>query len=148
MKRQKIEELLDAVELELNKARLYYKENKLASDQMQRTTATSWSSAGDREYAIGQEVFTKLNLEMLVNLRKELKGGIRKDHLDTIEPPCFVRIYIDGEDVDFYLVENAASIEGFRIASTNSPVGNKLLKKKKYDEYEILGRVGKIIGIE
>ncbi|MBN1169110.1 hypothetical protein JXA63_04435 [Candidatus Woesebacteria bacterium] len=148
MKRQKLQMLLDAVESELSKAALHYKENKIASEKMNETTRTSWSAAGDREYAKDQEEVTKMNLDMLKNLSKELKKAVNNKYPDKIEPPCFVRVHIDGEDIEFYLVENVASVEGFKIVSISSPVGKELLKKKKYDIYKYTDIKGKIIGIE
>lgn len=148
MKRKKLRRLLDAVNAEISKAELHYKENRLASQKMSETSRTSWSSAGDREYALDQEEVTKLNLEMLRNLSRELENAVEKEIPEEVQAPCFVRVYIDGEDLEFYLIDNVASVEGFRIVSIKSPVGEKIIKKQKYDTYKIAEMQGKIIGIE
>lgn len=148
MKRKKLKALLDAVNFEISKAEVHYKENKVAAEKMSETARSSWSSAGDREYALDQQEVTKLNLDMLKNLSKELEKAIDKDVSEFVNPPCFVRVHIGGEDIEFYLVKNISSVEGFKIVSIKSPVGENILKKKKYDLYQIADDEGKIIGIE
>ena len=148
MIRKKLKGLLDAVRTEISKAEKHYEENKLAAEKMSETARTSWSSAGDREYAMDQQEVTKLNLDMLKSLYDELKNAIDKDTPEKVEAPCFVKVHIDGKDLEFFLVENVTSVEGFKMVSINSPVGQNILKKKKFDQYNITDNTGKIIGIE
>jgi transcription elongation GreA/GreB family factor len=148
MKRKKLKKLHDAVNAEISKAEVHYEESRQASEKMSETTRTSWSSAGDREYAMDQEEVTKLNLDMLKNLSKELEDAVDHDTPKKVKAPCFVRVHIDGEDIEFYLVENVASVKGFEIVSVKSPVGVKIVGKKKFDTYKIADNKGKIIGIE
>jgi transcription elongation GreA/GreB family factor len=148
MKRQKLKKLLDVVNAEISKAEVHYEENKVAAEKMSETARASWSSAGDREYAMDQEEVTKLNLDMLKALSRELGEAVNDKSPGGVKPPCFVRVHIDGEDVEFYLVENVASVKGFKIVSIKSPVGEKIIGKKKYDTYNTSGNSGKIIGIE
>jgi hypothetical protein len=148
MKRQKLKILLDAVNTELSKAEIHYKESKTASEKMSETARASWSSAGDREYAMGQEEVTKLKLTMLENLSNELTRAVGKAVPEKVVAPCFVKVHIGGEDIEFYLVKNIAVVERFKIVSVNSPVGGKIVSKKKYESYNIAKITGKIVGIE
>ena len=131
MAKNKIRELLIVVDKEIKKAQRRFDEVKIASDTMQKTAAASWSSAGDREYAIGQLQINKYHLDALKRLKKEL-GDSGQQRLEEIAAPCYIEIKgIDSKKI--FLVKNVATISGSQLVSVESPLGKKLIGKSVGD---------------
>ena len=90
-----------------------------------------------------KETITPYYAPNICNLRYGIQGNmvLRYKLLDPVNRMVC-------EKIEFYLVDNVASVEGFTIVSTSSPVGEKISRKKKYEDYEIADNKGKIIGLE
>jgi hypothetical protein len=135
MKRMKLEELLRVVNKELNLAKKRYEEVKEASDHMQKTAAGSWSAAGDREYAKGQEEINKFKLDALVLLKREIEQGLKQYGTDTVSPPCYIKYKYQEDCQEVYFVEHVVNISEYKLISNQSPLGEAIESKAQGDKF-------------
>jgi len=134
MKRKKLEELLGVVWEEAKKAEKRYKKNKSASEQTQASSRTSWSAAGERDYAQGQVEVSLQLWESFKNLGKELEKVVDIAVPEKVISPCFLRLEPDDKKC-LFVVENVVSISGYNLISNKSPMGKALKGKKIGDKY-------------
>ncbi len=143
MAREKIKKLLKAVVRSVVTAEDRYEGRKKAAEAMNRTSRTSWSSAGDRVYADGQKQINEENLKTLLKLKKELEKSIDKSISEKVVAPCFVGLSASGKKMEIYLVHNVANIDGFLVISKNSPMGKRMTGKRIDGKIKLLfGQIG------
>lgn len=111
------DKLFSAVEAELKKAEVAYKNAKEASLEIARSAALSPSQAGDRFHSQGTADLTKQRYEAILALKNEIEK--KKDGI------C---VEYNGETL--FLVDNPVTVSGLKIVSTKSPLGQKILNGK------------------
>lgn len=110
----RINKLLLAVQNELEKAEKAYKHAKQSAQEIAATALTSHSQAGDRFHSQGAADLAKQKLDTVLALKTEIE--------EKGEGVCFKH---DGEDV--YIVDNPILLDGFKLISTKSPLGMKII---------------------
>jgi len=113
----KLNKFIEAVNIEFKKAEKIYKETKESAEEIAASAAASPSQSGDRYHSQGTADLAKQKYDSILALKKELevKGE---------------RIIIEHQGQTLFLVDNSVIISGFKIASTNSPFGQKILNGK------------------
>lgn len=109
--------LIESVDQEVKKADKNYVKAKESAEEIAASAAASPSQAGDRYHSQGTADIAKQKLNNILSLEKELE--------EKKEKVCFEH---QGEIV--YVVDNPVLITGFKIISSNSPLGKKILKSK------------------
>lgn len=153
MMRKKINDLLNAVSKEVEKAQEFAQKTKDSADEIAKTSATSWSAAGDREHSRGQAIITEENLKRLSSIKDEVKQAVDIAQPESVTPICFVEIqYNDMRKDSFYLVNMPMRVSGMKLVSASSPLGLVLLGKKINDSFQFDNGeqtiIGKVLSIE
>ncbi|WKZ25331.1 MAG: hypothetical protein QY322_02980 [bacterium] len=107
----------ESVILELAKAKKYYELAKISAQEIAQTALTSHSQAGDRFHSQGTAELTRQKYETILSLKKEidLKGE---------------KIVFNYNNETVYIVDNPIMLSGFKIISSMSPLGEKILNEK------------------
>lgn len=112
----KLKQLLEAVNEEYKKADRAYKINKKSAQEIAESAVSSMSQAGDRFHSQGSADLAKQRFETINLLKQEIEEKGEK-------------IGFNFEGHEIFLVDNPILIKGFKLVSTQSPVGQKLLNK-------------------
>ena len=151
MARKKLIDLLTAVKKEESIAKRRLSETRKSRNETTATARTSWSAAGEREYAEGQLQVVEEYYSKLKKLRQEIEKA-SKTKPEKIKTPSFVKVSINGKDDSFYLVKNLANLTSEKLVSSSSPLGSAIFDKKENEEFsfEVAGNKlkGKVISYE
>jgi len=113
----KLRELIKAINLELKKSEEIYRNTKESAQEIAASAAASPSQAGDRFHSQGTADLARQKYEAIAALKSEIdKKGEKILH--------------KYEDETLFLVDNPVLIPGFKIVSSKSPVGKKLIDEK------------------
>ena len=115
---KKIQDFLVAVDLEYKKAEKIYKDAKDSAQEVAASAALSPSQSGDRFHSQGTADLAKQKLDSISNLVVEIeeKGD---------------RICVEFKGEIIFLVDNPILISGFKVVSSKSPLGQKILNEKQ-----------------
>ncbi len=113
----KLSELIQAVNLELEKSRKIYEHAKKSAQEVAASAALSPSQSGDRFHSQGAADLAKQKFEAAMALKKELD--------EKKEDAGFI---LEGEEI--FIVDSPMVIKGFKLVSAKSPIGKKLLNDK------------------
>lgn len=128
--RDELQELLFVLKKEQKQAVDRYEKTKKDADEIERSSAGTFSQAGDRVHSRGQADISAENLRRIENLIEEVKFSLDKS-IDKIDPPCFVCLKDEkGKLREFFFVSNPVHLEGFKLVSKASALGKKLLGKR------------------
>lgn len=111
----KFSKLTKAVESELEKAKKYYELAKDSAQEIAKTALTSHSQAGNRFHSQGTADLAKQKYETVLSLKKEIETKGEK-------------VVFEYDDETIYIVDNPIMISGFKIVSSKSPFGERILK--------------------
>jgi len=95
----------------------FSKFSKESAQEIAKTAANSMSQAGDRFHSQGSADLAKERYDAVLAFKNEVEQKGES-------------IFINFEGNDIVLVDNPIIIPGFTIASTKSPLGQKLIDKK------------------
>lgn len=104
-----------AVDEEYEKAKKYYELARDSAQEIAKTALTSHSQAGDRFHSQGTADLAKQKYETVLSLKKEIETKGEK-------------VVFEYDDETIYIVDNSIMISGFKIVSSKSPLGEKILK--------------------
>ncbi len=121
--RAKLAELFERVDGEIKKAENFAQKTKEASIEVAKAASLSPSQSGDRVHSENQAKITQEAFAKLKHLHDEIKESLNKPVPEKVEPVCFV----NGE---FYFVTTPIYLQGIKLISVNSPLGQKLSGKK------------------
>lgn len=147
MKRQKITQLKEIVAEALNVAKDSAEKTKKDSDIVEKETASSWSSGGDRFHARAQAEITAKNVSNFKYLLEELEKEEEKEIPSVVKPVCIVTIKSSSTSGEFVLVKNPVFIRSaLRLISPGSSLGKALLGKKKGQTFSYNTDLGEVKG--
>jgi len=144
--------LLVYIKEEIRKA----KENADKADEASKFIISGPSQSGDRYHAQNAADLAGAYVQELEKLNKEISNTSETVN-ESVKPVSHVEIrYDDGNSLDFYLVENAASLTRFLFISKTSPIGVSIIGKKVGESFSYkLGEAenirtfsGKILKVE
>lgn len=115
--RKNFSDFVKAVDLETKKAEENFKKAKKAAEKIAASAAASPSQAGDRFHSQGTADIAKQKYEAVLALKDELK--------QKGESVCF-----KYKKENVFVVDNPILISGFKIISSRSPLGKKILGQK------------------
>lgn len=137
MFRPKIQILLDAIEKELKKAKTFAANTKTAAQEIARTAAHSPSQSGDREHSKNQAEIAEDYLKNLI-VTKNLIASVIKNVPEKVEGNVFIKLeFATGISEEYYLVENPVKLEGLKLISINSPLGQALAGLRTGDLFSV-----------
>lgn len=160
MTKEKKKKVLDFLDLEIEKV----KTSAAKTSDAAGFVMSGFSEAGDKQsltlrdkyHAEKTAELTKQYLERLKALRKEIENS-SVGVVNKAAPISYIKIrYEDGSELEFFLVENAASVTRFVFISKDSPLGKAVLGKKTGESFSYkledgMGKrsfSGKIVGLE
>lgn len=111
---QQLNSFKKAVEKELKKAEVNFKQTKKAAQEVAASAAASPSQSGDRFHSQGAADLAKQKYEAVLALKNEIDQKGEK-------------VCVDHGGETLYLVDNPIMISGLKIVSTKSPLSLKLL---------------------
>lgn len=106
--------LTKSVDTEVEKAEDNYKKSKKSAEEIAASAAGSPSQAGDRYHSQGTADIAKQKLDTVLALKNELE--------EKGESICH-----EHEGETLFIVENPVLIDGYKIISEKSPLGQKIL---------------------
>lgn len=111
------------------------KQSALQADEASKFIISGPSQSGDRYHAQNAADLANAYVLELEKLNKEIENA-KEEINEYIKPVSHVEVrYDDGNNLDFYLVENAASLTRFLFISKGSPLGNSIVGKKVGDTF-------------
>lgn len=119
-------DLLAVVEKDLKKSSRIYDLSKKSALEIAKSASLSPSQAGDRYHSAGAMEIAKDKYEMTKALHDEIQKSLKNSSPEFVETPCFVKM----DKIEFYLLDNVASVSGFRIVSSKSPMGEAVLGER------------------
>lgn len=112
-----LRDLVAALEIEIKKAQRSYQDAKRAAQEIAASASSSPSQSGDRFHSQGSADLASKRFQAILSFKKEFdKKG---------EAIC---VKHKGETL--FLVDNPIMLAGFKIVSTKSPLGLKLLNDR------------------
>jgi len=114
---KKFQNLLQKIDIELKKAEEGYKNAKKSALEIAKSASLSPSQAGDRFHSQCSADLAKERYDAVLAFKNEVEQKGES-------------IFINFEGKDIVLVDNPIIIPGFTIASTKSPLGQKLIDMK------------------
>jgi len=147
VKREKINELTRVVRQTLYAAQKSAEKTKTDSEEVEKDTARSFSSGGDRFHARAQAEITAANVSNLKYLLEELENACKKEIPVSIKPVCVVTITSTASSGDFVLVKNPEFIRSsLKLISPHSPLGKALMGKSKGEKFSYKTDLGEVKG--
>lgn len=136
MARGRLQELLNQLNDQIEKSEHYFAENKKTSDEVTKASSASWSAGGDVLYAQGQATMAEETLATLKAFRDKVQKEMEEPVPETIIPICFVTVKYENLDKpsNFYFVEKAVYVTGFKFVTTDSALGKIIAGRKKGDK--------------
>lgn len=131
--RQKIADLFDEVEKIEEVSKRFASNSHNAANEVSGGLASSYSAAGDVEHARNTANLSIQKHKAIKNLEIELKESIHLESPKSVEPVCYIKITMSGNEKEIYLVNNPVYIAGFNLISPNSPMGEAILGNKVGD---------------
>lgn len=145
MQREKLKNLLENLEKEIEKAKTLAEKTHSSASEIARSAAGAFSQSGDIEHARNQ---ADLNLKRLNDLNHFKKHIIQslKDNAQpptNIQPVCFITLrFENGEESEFCYVKNPVLISGVKFLSSSSPLGITISGKKAGDRFSLTNETG------
>ena len=136
MKRKKLNSLLSSLEKEMVLAKKRAKEARLAANETSKTSRTSWSAAGERDYSQGQADVLSDYYEKVKSVREKVEVAVDMSVPKSIDAPSFIKLYLNGEEKEFYLLTEPINLEKFNLITSNSPLGEAILGKEAGEKFE------------
>ncbi|OGM14889.1 hypothetical protein A3A76_02055 [Candidatus Woesebacteria bacterium RIFCSPLOWO2_01_FULL_39_23] len=153
MTRNKLNELLNKVEREVEEIKVRTEKVVGAANEIARSSYNSPSQSGDRYHSQSQADLAKSSLINMQDFQQMLKQSLERDLPESIAPICYVElIFNDGETSSFFYVEESPSVISFKFVSSSSPLGLAIIGKRISEEFELMlenkSRKGIISSIE
>ena len=134
---RKLNELLLALEKEEKVVRKRVEENRIAFNEVSKSALTSWSAAGERDYAEGQAKINQDYHSKVLKLIEEVKEAHTKDK-EKVSSPGFVLVQTGDTASEFFVVDEPINLDGMKLVSKDSPLGNSVLGKTEGESFEYL----------
>lgn len=118
--------LLTYIKSEVQKA----KENAAKADEASKFIVSGPSQSGDKYHAQNAADLANSYVKELEKLNSEI-NGVNEEIAQFVKPISHVEVkYDDGNNLDFYFVEHAASLTKILFISRQSPLGVSIFGKK------------------
>ncbi len=131
--RQKISDLLNEVKKIEKKSGSAASNSYNAANEASGGLSSSYSAAGDAEHSRNSANLSMQKHMAIKNLEAELKESMYLELPKSIEPVCYIKITMSGNEKELYLVKNPVYIAGFNLISPISPIGEAILRSKVGD---------------
>lgn len=147
MKRERITELVDLVRATLETAQKSAEKTKSDAEGIEKDTARSFSSGGDRFHSRAQAEITAANVSNIKYLLEELEKACEKEIPETVKPVCIATITSTASSGDFVLVNNPVYLRSsLKLISPHSPLGKALIGKSKGQKFSYTTDLGEVKG--
>ncbi len=133
---RKLKDLGDKVEEELNRARVQASLVRQSANEISRTAAFSLSQSGDREHSTNQAFITEDRLVTLEKVLEELEKMETNSPQNKSTPPVYLKIELDGQEQEFYLLSSPLYLNELKIVSISSTLGHVVINKKIDDIFK------------
>lgn len=133
--RQKIKDLLNAVEKQLEISKIASNESRKSANEASAGLVSSYSIAGDVEHAKNSANLILQKYEATKQLFEELQQNLYLDVSNIVQVPCYVKMYISGTHREFYLVKNPILVKGCNLISPESPIGKAVIGLRAGDPF-------------
>ncbi len=114
-------QLLEKINSELVRLEEIAKKTREDANFIAQGALASPSASGDREHAQNQAMINLHRLGILKALKEEVEKGVGRYEVE----------YNDGRQESFYLVKHPVILAGFKLISSQSPLGKAIVNKKK-----------------